>query len=154
MKTPYCPHNEMVRNDSPIHVWKCAQCGHVFGALPELVDWKVMPDPARKGLHPVHDHRHVATADASWEDAYHPGEFKLEGGNLICDLRDTLQQRDDAHIIASAPAALRACYAVLLWAKTGCEHGGNPYLKEFVRLAERAIAQRERREPESYARKS
>jgi hypothetical protein len=25
-----CDHNEMVPNDSPTHIWKCAKCGHVY----------------------------------------------------------------------------------------------------------------------------
>lgn len=26
-----CSHNEMVPNDDPGHVWKCARCGYVYG---------------------------------------------------------------------------------------------------------------------------
>jgi hypothetical protein len=28
---PTCTHNAMVPNDDPAHVWKCADCGYVYG---------------------------------------------------------------------------------------------------------------------------
>ena len=28
---PVCTHNEMVHTEDSIHVWKCADCGHVYG---------------------------------------------------------------------------------------------------------------------------
>jgi rubrerythrin len=36
--------------------------------------------------------------------------------------------------------AFEACRLVLEWAKTPGEHGGNPYLKPFVKAAEEALA--------------
>lgn len=37
--------------------------------------------------------------------------------------------------------ALAACRAAVDWAKTPGEHGGNPYCKEFVKLARRALGE-------------
>ena len=45
----------------------------------------------------------------------------------------------NARLIAAAPGLLEAAEAVLEWAKTPGDHGGNPYCKEFVRLAEAAV---------------
>ena len=44
----------------------------------------------------------------------------------------------NATLIAAAPDLLEVADAVLEWAKTPGEHGGNPYFKEFVRLAVKA----------------
>ena len=41
--------------------------------------------------------------------------------------------------VFSDPAPIRACEAVLVWAKTPGNHGGNPYTKEFVELARKAL---------------
>lgn len=48
---------------------------------------------------------------------------------------------------------LAACRAVMEWAKTPGEHGGNPYCKEFVKLADLAIAKATGEKPELYHRK-
>ena len=52
----------------------------------------------------------------------------------------------NARLIAAAPALLEACKAVMEWAKTPVNHGGNPYYKTFVRQAEAAIALAEKGE--------
>ena len=44
-----------------------------------------------------------------------------------------------AHEDNNAPGTREACEAVMEWARTPGEHGGNPYCKNFVRLAEAAI---------------
>ena len=49
----------------------------------------------------------------------------------------------NARLIAAAPDLLEACKAVLLWAKTPGNHGGNPYCHEFVKLAVSAIKKAE-----------
>ena len=43
------------------------------------------------------------------------------------------------------PELLKACQAVLDWAKTPQNHGGNPYLKGFVKLAQVAVDKAEGR---------
>ena len=40
--------------------------------------------------------------------------------------------------------AFKACEAVMKWAKTPGDHGGNPYFKEFVKLAQKALQKRDK----------
>jgi hypothetical protein len=47
----------------------------------------------------------------------------------------TLIDRETDH----ESAALAACRAVLAWARTPGDHGGNPYCKDFVKLARKAL---------------
>ena len=39
----------------------------------------------------------------------------------------------------TTPTPLEVCYAVLEWARTPGNHGGNPYGHEFVKMAARAV---------------
>lgn len=58
---------------------------------------------------------------------------------------------DNAVLIAAAPNLLAAARAVLAWASAAGDHGGNPYCKGFVKLAELAVAKHEGRAPEAWA---
>jgi hypothetical protein len=40
------------------------------------------------------------------------------------------------------PTAIKACEAVLDWASTPGDHGGNPYTHKFVQLAQAAVEER------------
>lgn len=50
-----------------------------------------------------------------------------------------IKSGQDALLIAAAPDLLEACQAVLEWARTGQDHGGNPYFKPMVKLAQAAL---------------
>jgi len=62
-----------------------------------------------------------------------------------CNARRGSQQLDSdllhqaAERLRDQVKALRACEAVLEWARTPGDHGGNPYCKRFVQLAGEAI---------------
>ena len=50
----------------------------------------------------------------------------------------------DEHIvplIKAAPDLLAACHAAVTWAETPGDHGGNPWCKDFVKLADAAVRQ-------------
>lgn len=49
------------------------------------------------------------------------------------------RDEETATHITATPESLKACEAVLEWARTPGDHGGNPYTKEFVKLAGRAV---------------
>jgi len=46
----------------------------------------------------------------------------------------------NGHLIKAAPQMYDALEAVMEWARTPGDHGGNPYRKEFVKKAEAALA--------------
>lgn len=99
--------------------------------------WKVEADPELKGQHPLHDQRFITSGSHSIEDI----EFRYDPDCIIiAKMTDCQNQPANAHIIAAAPELLQACQAVMTWAKTPGNHGGNPYLLEFVKLAAAAIA--------------
>ena len=45
-----------------------------------------------------------------------------------------------SRLVSAAPDLLAACEAAMLWAKTPGNHGGNPYMHNFIKLADAAIA--------------
>lgn len=49
------------------------------------------------------------------------------------------QASDKRQHDATHEAALTACEAVMEWARTPGDHGGNPHCKIFVRAARRAL---------------
>lgn len=60
--------------------------------------WKVMADPSYEpGLHPLHNHRFIATEAMGVEGNDFDGE-----GSLICALRDQSEQAADAAFIVEA----------------------------------------------------
>ena len=71
--------------------------------------WKVMPCPVNNGLHPCHDHRWIATADA--EFGHDCRGWSLSSGSLICEMRDG--PIANARLIAACPDMLAACRAAL-----------------------------------------
>jgi hypothetical protein len=77
--------------------------------------------------------------------------FDAKGNTLV--LRAVMDEKDEATmlLLSASPKLLEACRAVLLWAKTPGNHGGNPYSKPFVKAAEIAVAAAEGREPEDWA---
>jgi len=75
------------------------------------------------------------------------GRMRLEeaGTTLypICRMSATFEEEEDlgnAKLVSSAPDLLKACEAVMDWAKLPGNHGGlNPCQLQFVRLAEKAL---------------
>ena len=63
------------------------------------------------------------------------------GNHIAC--MAPMNKEANANLIAAAPDLLEVADAVLEWARAPGEHGGNPYCKEFVRLAEKAKAKAE-----------
>ena len=59
----------------------------------------------------------------------------------------TDEHRANARLIAAAPDMELACRAALVWANTPGEHGGNPYCKDFVKLAMIALNKIDGRPP-------
>lgn len=60
-----------------------------------------------------------------------------------------INYRDDCptcRLNKAAPQLLEACKAALEWAKTPCNHGGNPYAHKFMGLVEAALAAAEVKE--------
>ena len=83
-----------------------------------------------------------------------PGPWTFDGDNVealdldhpesICTIADPHPINGDRRVtngllIAAAPDLLAAAEAGLEWARIGQDHGGNPYTKQFVRLATAAI---------------
>ncbi len=56
---------------------------------------------------------------------------------------DAEEGQANVSLIAAAPRLLATAKAVLQWARTPGDHGGNPYCKEFVKLAEQAVQEAE-----------
>ena len=68
---------------------------------------KVMPCPVWEGKHICHDHRWIATADATVEHADNgTNDWRLSEGSLICQMRDVDQSY--ARLFAAAPDLLAA----------------------------------------------
>jgi hypothetical protein len=67
----------------------------------EPIRWIVMPDPVNKWLHPFHDRRWIATADAEVEFGHDKRSWALTSGHLICQMRDGPEE--DALMVAAAP---------------------------------------------------
>ena len=63
-------------------------------------------------------------------DGRHLATIQAQGSETLPNL----------HLMKAAPDLLEVADAVLEWARAPGEHGGNPYCKEFVRLAEKAKA--------------
>lgn len=62
----------------------------------------------------MQDVRWIATADCQIKESPHvPGDWRVESGSLICEMRDTLCQPHDANLIATAPELLAACEMAL-----------------------------------------
>lgn len=53
----------------------------------------------------------------------------------------------DANLLQASDKLLAACEAVLLWAKTPGNHGGNPYQHAFMRLVQEAVAEAKGEKP-------
>lgn len=45
----------------------------------------------------------------------------------------------NGELIAAAPEFAEACREVMVWAHAPSDHGGNPYCKQFVIMAEAAL---------------
>lgn len=58
--------------------------------------------------------------------------------------RNGPDSESNASCISAVPDFIKACESVVLWAKTSGNHGGNPYCKEFVKLARIALAKARR----------
>lgn len=71
-------------------------------------NWKVAADPEKQGLHPLHDNRFIVTDDAEFIEYESDGEMKYEllEGSIICQMKDTFNQPNDARLIAAAPELL------------------------------------------------
>lgn len=77
--------------------------------------WRVEAHPILKGRHPLHDNRYIMTSDAVIEKS--PNADRWEGrsagdwdlawslskGSIICEMRDTKHQANDAALIAACP---------------------------------------------------
>ena len=68
---------------------------------------KVIPCPVWEGKHVCHDHRWIATADATVEYADNgTNDWRLSEGSLICQMRDV--DPSYARLFAAAPDLLSA----------------------------------------------
>lgn len=64
-------------------------------------------------------------------------------GKIIAEIEGpwSLSENEaNASLVAAAPEMNEAVQAVLEWAKAPGDHGGNPYCKKFVQLAQKAAA--------------
>ena len=57
----------------------------------------------------------------------------------------------DVRLIAAAPELYDVALAILEWAAAPGEHGGNPYTKQVVKMAERVVAAVEDRPAEDWS---
>lgn len=73
-----------------------------------------MPCPVYAGKHPLHDCRYIVTGDAIVEfSPYRDGDWRLESGSMICQMRDIPNQRELATLFAAAPELLEALEALV-----------------------------------------
>lgn len=80
------------------------------------VRWKVVPCPVNAGRHPYHDQRWIMTADAEVEMCEPndwPGEWRLNRGTLVCQLRDV--RPGTGALLAAAPELLEALDGIMKW---------------------------------------
>lgn len=93
------------------------------------MDSKHTPGPWRVRLHWT-THRSLKRPEVL-------GPPHKDGGDYapICDV-DT---DANALLIAAAPDLLAACHAVMLWASTPGNHGGNPYCMKHVQACRDAL---------------
>ncbi|MES2367163.1 MAG: hypothetical protein V4563_14900 [Pseudomonadota bacterium] len=98
------------RNRKLAHKLEIAHHTHTKGP------WFVLPDPVWKGKHPLHDARFIATSSEVYMqrvDDETPGwRFENDTDVIICTMPDSINQKANAKLIASAPAML-ACIADL-----------------------------------------
>jgi hypothetical protein len=76
---------------------------------------------------------------AGFRDVWSLGNDEPQERKVVCEVGPSDTLFADAELIAAAPDLLEACKAVEEWARTGQDHGGNPYFKKFVKLSMAAV---------------
>lgn len=85
--------------------------------------------------------RYEACADEDPTTGEETGDWRVIHGGPIALVSGYLMGADWAeHTAKGLAEAVEACRAVMDWARTPGEHGGNPYCKAFVKAASRALA--------------
>lgn len=102
--------------------------------------WKVEADPEWKWKHPYHDARFITSGPHAINDDDEGPFINDPNCEIIAKMTDCQNQKANAQLISAAPDLLEACQAAVTWAETPGDHGGNPYLHQFVKLAQSAIA--------------
>ena len=102
--------------------------------LPKLT---VLADPEHKGKHLLHDSRWIATEGASFEEERYPGQWELENGSLVAQMRDCEHQAQLARLFAQAPQMLHYLRSATAWIR---QAGGDvqtldEFLSQFTDIA-------------------
>ena len=92
--------------------------------------WYVAEEhPSRNGITTPDSFRHLCVSTPRGDITCFQGYGR---GDIECEA--------NARLITAAPDLLAACQAVLDWARTPGNHGGNPYMMQHVSLAREAVA--------------
>ena len=85
--------------------------------MEKKLNWKPMACPDNKGRHPVHDYRYITEVIGDPEIEYghdeRSGNWSLVNGRILCKMRDIVDQKEVATLIAAAPELLAACKELL-----------------------------------------
>lgn len=75
----------------------------------------VLADPEHKGKHPLHDSRWIATEGSSFEEERYPGQWELDNGSLVAQMRDCEDQGQYARVMAAGPQMLHYLRSARAW---------------------------------------